>query len=57
MSSRLHFLKLESFGFQFFVGDIVSGVGFRPFWPRLPGPGCQAHNFWTQVFIGNWAII
>jgi len=23
------------------VGDIISGVVFRPFWPRLPGPGRQ----------------
>jgi len=27
--------------FKFFVGDIISGVIFRPFWPRLPGPGRQ----------------
>jgi len=29
---------------KFFVGDVVSrihGVGFRQFWPRLPGPGGQ----------------
>jgi len=25
-------------GFRFFVGDL-SGVGFWPFWLRLPGPG------------------
>jgi len=23
------------------VGDVVSGVHFRPFWLRLPGPGFQ----------------
>jgi len=27
--------------FEFFVGDIISGVGFKPFWLRLPGLGCQ----------------
>jgi len=21
------------------VSDVISGVGFRPFWLRLPGPG------------------
>jgi len=26
--------------FSLFVGDVVSGVGFRAFWPRFPGPGC-----------------
>jgi len=27
----------------FFVGDVISGMGFWPFWLRLPGPGpsCQ----------------
>jgi len=25
----------------FFVGDTISGVGFKPFWLRLPGPGPQ----------------
>jgi len=23
------------------VGDIINGIGFRPFWPRLSGPGIQ----------------
>jgi len=23
------------------VGDVASGVGFRPFWLMLPGPGPQ----------------
>ena len=31
----------QSFEFQFFVGDIINGVSFRPFWLRLPGPGHQ----------------
>jgi len=26
-------------GFGFFVGDIISGVGFWPFWLRLLVPG------------------
>jgi len=28
--------------FLFFVGDVISGVGFWPFWLRLPGPGHQS---------------
>jgi len=24
--------------FSFFVGDVISGVAFWPFWLRLPGP-------------------
>jgi len=28
-------------GFVFFVGDIISGVSFKPFWPRLLGSGPQ----------------
>jgi len=24
--------------FWIFVSDVISGIGFRPFWPRLPGP-------------------
>jgi len=24
----------------FFVGDIISRVGFKSFWLKLPGPGC-----------------
>jgi len=31
-------------GFAFFVGDFISGVGFKPFWPRLPGPGPQPQD-------------
>jgi len=27
------------FWFRFFVGDVISGVGFWAFWLRLPGPG------------------
>jgi len=27
--------------FEFFVGDVICGVGFRPFWLRIPGPGHQ----------------
>jgi len=30
------------FGFEFvsfFLGDVVSGIGFWPFWIRLLGPG------------------
>ena len=30
--------KMESFGFGFLVGDIISEVGFWPFCLRLPGP-------------------
>jgi len=39
----------------FFVNDVISGVGFRPFWLRLPGPEPQLLDgiFLTQVFIGN----
>jgi len=32
---------LESFRFCFFVGDVVSEVGFKSFWLRLPGPEPQ----------------
>jgi len=28
----------------FFVGDIIDGVSFQPFWLRLPGPGPQLLN-------------
>jgi len=27
--------------FGFFVDDVINGVGFRPFWFRLLGPGPQ----------------
>jgi len=37
--------------FSFFVGDVKIGLGFRPFWPRLPGPGPQNQEaFLAQVF-------
>ena len=36
-SSRLHWKKIEVLDFRFFVGDVISEVGFRPFWLRLPG--------------------
>jgi len=42
--SGLHRKKMESFGFDFFVGDVISGIGFRPFWLRLPGSGIQPLN-------------
>jgi len=29
----LYFFKFESFGFQFFVGDLISGVGLGHFGP------------------------
>jgi len=32
---------LESFDFQVFVGDVISGIDFKPFWLRLPGPECE----------------
>jgi len=31
--------KLLGFEFCYSVGDAVSGVGFWPFWLRLPGSG------------------
>ena len=32
------------------MGDVVSGVGLRPYWFRLPGPGCQQLDgiFWIN---------
>jgi len=33
--------RLKSFGFGVSVGDILSGLSFRSFWPRLPGLGHQ----------------
>jgi len=35
---------MESLQFGLVVGDVVSGVGFRPFWLRLPVCGHQAHD-------------
>jgi len=31
------------------VGDVISGIGFTPFWLRLPDPGSQLLNIilWT----------
>jgi len=36
----------------FVVGDIISEVGLRQFWLRLPGPGHQLLEgiFWLLVF-------
>jgi len=28
-------------GFEFFVGEVISGIDFLPFWLRLPDPGPQ----------------
>jgi len=39
MSSSLDFFKTEKL--WVFVGDVISAVGFRPFWLMLPGPGHQ----------------
>jgi len=40
--------KIEKFlKFSFFVGDIISGVGFRPFWLRLCGPW---HKLLEEIF-------
>jgi len=27
----------KSLGFAFFVSDVISGIGFWPFWLKLPG--------------------
>jgi len=29
------------FDFSFFVSDATSGISFRPFWLKVPGPGPQ----------------
>jgi len=44
--------KKTFFGFVFFVGHVISGVGFWPFWLRLPDPGPTASwkNF-AQVLL------
>ena len=34
----------KNLGFGFFVGDIISGVSFWPFWLRLPGYGPQPQD-------------
>jgi len=49
-SFSLHLKKLESFGFHFFVSDIVSWVGFRPFWLRSPGPKAKKQNL-GKIFL------
>ena len=35
------FLNWKVLDFSFFVSDVISGVGLRPFWPRLSGPEHQ----------------
>ena len=44
---------LKSFGFCFFVGDVINEIGFRPFWLRLPGPGPQHLEgiFWIKFLL------
>jgi len=50
--------KIRKFWISFFVGDIISGVGFWPFCLRLPGRTPTARwNFLIQIFVGNWARI
>jgi len=36
--------------FGFGVGDVISWVSFRPYWPRFPGPWCQPQRgiFWLK---------
>ena len=45
--------NLKVLGFRFFVGDVISGVGFRYFWPSLPGPDCQHQEplFWFKFLL------
>jgi len=39
---------MKNKGFRpFFVGDVISSVGFWPFWLRLPAPG---PNHQMEVF-------
>ena len=47
--------KLGRFRFEFFVGDVIIEASFRPFWPRLPGPGHQPlnGNFWLKLLLEN----
>jgi len=47
--------KKMGVGFQVFVGDIKSEVGFRPLFLRLPGPGPQPLDgiFRLEFFIRN----
>jgi len=37
----------------FFVGYVISGIGFRPFWLKLPGPGPQLLDgiFWLKFLL------
>jgi len=32
-------IKKEFFGLGFIMSDVISGIGFWPFWLRLPGLG------------------
>ena len=52
-SSCLHQQKIWKLWIFFFVDDIISGVCFWPFWPMLPGPGCQPlkGNFWLKFLL------
>jgi len=43
---------LESSGFLVLVGDVKSGIGFKPFWLRLPGPGHQL--LWMEFFDSSY---
>ena len=45
--------KLESFGFCFFVGDVISGIGFKTSWLTLPGPGPQPLDI---IFLLNFIL-
>ena len=37
--------------FWIFVGDIISGIGFRPFCLRLPGPQPLDGIFWPKFLL------
>jgi len=40
--------------FGYFVGNVISGIGFWPFWLMSPDPGPTARwKYFTQVFIEN----
>jgi len=42
------------FGFRFFVSDIISEVGFWPFWLMLPAQGpTTGRKYFAEVFIGS----
>jgi len=50
--------KFLILGFSFFVCDVISGVGFWPFWIRLPGPRPnRKREVFLSIFIGNYAGI